>query len=81
MERTGACFYQGYGLTETGPSTHCTPIEGDPNYSSVGLAFPDTEVKIVDLQLGELEMPPGEKGELLIRGPQVMKGYWLWSLL
>jgi long-chain acyl-CoA synthetase len=76
VERTGACFYQGYGLTEAGPSTHCTPIEGDPNYRSVGLAFPDTEVKIVDLQLGEIEMPPGEKGELLIRGPQVMKGYW-----
>ena len=76
VEQTGARFYQGYGLTEAGPSTHCTPIEGDPNYSSVGLAFPDTEVKIVDLQLGELEMPPGEKGELLIRGPQVMKGYW-----
>ncbi len=76
VERTGASFYQGYGLTEAGPSTHCTPIEGDPNYRSVGLAFPDTEVKIVDLQLGEFEMPPGEKGELLIRGPQVMKGYW-----
>lgn len=76
VERTGACFYQGYGLTEAGPSTHCTPIEGDPNYRSVGLAFPDTEVKIVDLQLGEFETPPGERGELLIRGPQVMKGYW-----
>lgn len=76
VERTGTCFYQGYGLTEAGPSTHCTPIEGDPNYRSVGLAFPDTEVKIVDLQLGKFEMPPGEKGELLIRGPQVMKGYW-----
>ena len=80
MERfvalTGARFYQGYGLTEAGPSTHCTPIEGEPNYSSAGLAFPDTDAKIVDLQLGEVEMPPGEKGELLVRGPQVMKGYW-----
>jgi long-chain acyl-CoA synthetase len=76
VERTGAHFYQGYGLTEAGPSTHCTPIEGDPNYRSVGLAFPDTDVKIVDLKLGEFEMPTGEKGELLIRGPQVMKGYW-----
>jgi long-chain acyl-CoA synthetase len=80
MERfvalTGARFYQGYGLTEAGPSTHCTPIEGDPNYSSAGLAFPDTDAKIVDLQLGEVEMPIGEKGELLVRGPQVMKGYW-----
>lgn len=80
MERlvdvTGARFYQGYGLTEAGPTTHCTPIEGDPNYRSAGLAFPDTDAKIVDLQLGEIEMPPGEKGELIIRGPQVMKGYW-----
>ena len=73
---TGARFYQGYGLTEAGPSTHCTPIEGEPNYRSAGLAFPDTDAKIVDLQLGEVEMPPGEKGELLVRGPQVMKGYW-----
>ncbi len=73
---TGARFYQGYGLTEAGPSTHCTPIEGEPNYSSAGLAFPDTDAKIVDLQLGEVEMPTGEKGELLVRGPQIMKGYW-----
>ena len=76
VEATGARFYQGYGLTEAGPSTHCTPVEGDPNYRSAGLAFPDTEVKIVDLQIGEVEMPPGERGELLVRGPQVMKGYW-----
>lgn len=76
VEATGARFYQGYGLTEAGPSTHCTPIEGDPNYRSAGLAFPDTEAKIVDLRLGEVEMPPGEAGELVVRGPQVMKGYW-----
>jgi long-chain acyl-CoA synthetase len=73
---TGARFYQGYGLTEAGPSTHGTPVEGDPNPRSAGLAFPDTEAKVVDLQLGEVEMPAGEAGELIIRGPQVMKGYW-----
>ena len=72
----GARFYQGYGLTEAGPSTHATPVEGDPNYESVGLSYPDTETRIVDLQLGEIEMPPGEEGEILVRGPQVMKGYW-----
>ena len=71
---TGARFYQGYGLTEAGPSTHGTPVEGNPNPRSVGLAFPDTEAKIVDLQLGEV--PPGVEGELVLRGPQVMKGYW-----
>ncbi|TET72185.1 long-chain fatty acid--CoA ligase [Candidatus Bathyarchaeota archaeon] len=76
VEITGARFYQGYGLTEAGPTTHCTPIEGEPRYASAGLAFPDTEARIVDLQIGEVEMPPGEKGELLVRGPQVMKGYW-----
>ncbi|UCD44230.1 MAG: AMP-binding protein [Candidatus Bathyarchaeota archaeon] len=76
VEATGARFYQGYGLTEAGPSTHCTPVEGDPNYRSAGLAFPDTEAKIVDLQIGKVEMPTGERGELLVRGPQVMKGYW-----
>ena len=76
VEVTGARFHLGYGLTEAGPTTHCTPIEGPPRHSSAGLAFPDTEAKIVDLQLGEVEMSPGEKGELLVRGPQVMKGYW-----
>jgi long-chain acyl-CoA synthetase len=75
-ELTGATFYQGYGITEAGPSTHCTPIEGSPNRRTVGLPFPDTEARIVDLQLGEIEFGPGEKGELLVRGPQVMKGYW-----
>jgi len=73
---TGATIYQGYGLTEAGPSTHCTPIEGSPNRRTVGLPFPDTEARVVDLQLGEIEMGPGEKGELLVRGPQIMKGYW-----
>ena len=75
-ELTGATFYQGYGLTEAGPSTHCTPIEGSPNRRTVGLPFPDTEARVVDLQLGEIELGPGEKGELLVRGPQIMKGYW-----
>ncbi len=75
-ELTGATIYQGYGLTEAGPSTHCTPIEGSPNRRTVGLPFPDTEARVVDLQLGEIELSPGEKGELLVRGPQIMKGYW-----
>jgi len=75
-EVTGATIYLGYGLTEAGPSTHCTPVDGAPNRRTVGLAFPDTETRIVDLQIGEIDLGPDEKGELLIRGPQVMKGYW-----
>ena len=75
-ELTGATIYQGYGLTEAGPGTHCTPIEGSPNRRTVGLPFSDTEARVVDLQLGEIDLGPGEKGELLVRGPQVMKGYW-----
>ena len=73
---TGAKFYQGYGLTEAGPATHATPIEGERNYLSAGMAYPDTEVRVVDTQVGEIEVPPGKEGELLVRGPQIMKGYW-----
>jgi long-chain acyl-CoA synthetase len=72
----GARMYQGYGLTEAGPSVSSTPVEGEPNYASAGLLYPDTEAKIMDLQLGEVEMPPDEKGEIIVRGPQLMKGYW-----
>jgi long-chain acyl-CoA synthetase len=76
VEVTGATFYHGYGLTEAGPTTHCTPFEGAPNNITAGLPFPDTEAKIVDTQTGEIELPPGEEGELIVRGPQVMFGYW-----
>jgi len=76
IELTGARFFHGYGLTEAGPITHCTPVEGGPGPRSVGLPFPDTEARIVDLQTGEIDLPPGEAGELLVRGPQVMRGYW-----
>jgi len=75
-EVTGASFYQGYGLTEAGPSTHATPVGGEPKYGSAGLPLPDTEARVVDPQMGEVEMPPGVEGELVVRGPQVMKGYW-----
>jgi len=77
MEKlTSSRMYQGYGLTEAGPSICATPVEGEPNYASVGLAYPDTEVKIVDPQIGEVEMPSGRQGEIVVRGPQLMKGYW-----
>jgi long-chain acyl-CoA synthetase len=73
---TKARMYQGYGLTEAGPSICATPIEGNPNYESSGLCYPDTEVKIVDLQLGEIELPHNKEGEIIVKGPQLMKGYW-----
>ncbi|MDH5199810.1 MAG: AMP-binding protein [Candidatus Bathyarchaeota archaeon] len=76
VEVTGAGFYNGYGLTEAGPCTHCTPTVGAPDHRTAGLPFPDTEARIVDLQLGEVDLPPMERGELVVRGPQVMRGYW-----
>ena len=76
MEITGAHLYRGYGLTEASPVTHCTTLEDNAASESDGLPFPDTEAKIVDLQRGEIEMPPIQEGELLVRGPQVMAGYW-----
>ncbi|MBN1683085.1 AMP-binding protein [Candidatus Bathyarchaeota archaeon] len=73
---TDSRFYQGYGLTEAGPVTHATPVEGKPNYLSPGFPYPDTEAKIVDLQIGEIEMQKDREGELIVKGPQIMKGYW-----
>ena len=75
-QTTGSRVYQGYGLTEFGPSVCATPVEGAPNYASVGLAYPDTEIKIVDITLGEVELPPERRGEIVVKGPQLMKGYW-----
>ncbi len=71
----GARMYQGYGLTESGPIIAATPVEGDPVYESTGLPYPDTIVKIMDLQLGEIEMHSGQKGEIIVKGPQLMKRY------
>ncbi len=74
---TGAKLVEGYGLSEASPVTHCNPIwEGENRIGSIGLPFPDTDCKIVDLETGTRELPPGEVGELVIKGPQVMKGYW-----
>jgi long-chain acyl-CoA synthetase len=73
---TGGSLVEGYGLTEASPVTHCNPFYGQRKTGSVGIPLPDTECKIVDLQDGNREMPEGVAGELIIRGPQVMKGYW-----
>jgi len=73
---TGARLTEGYGLAEASPATHCNPIFGKRKLGSIGLPYPDTLAKIVDLETGERDLPPGEVGELCIKGPQVMKGYW-----
>jgi long-chain acyl-CoA synthetase len=73
---SGAMLYEGYGLTEASPTTHSTPTLAKRKIGSVGLPIPSTECKIVDLETGERILPVGEAGELCIRGPQVMKGYW-----
>jgi long-chain acyl-CoA synthetase len=68
---------QGYGLTEASPLTHTQPADRSVvRPGSVGLPVHNTEQKIVDIETGTREMPQGEQGELIIRGPQVMQGYW-----
>jgi long-chain acyl-CoA synthetase len=65
---------EGYGLTETSPLTHANPI-ARAKAGSIGMPLPDTDARVVDLESGA-ETPAGQPGELLIRGPQVMRGYW-----
>jgi long-chain acyl-CoA synthetase len=76
QELTGARLVEGYGLSEASPVTHANPIFGENRVGTIGVPWPDTEVKIVDADTGERELGVGEEGELCIRGPQVMKGYW-----
>ena len=74
---TGAVIVEGYGLTETTPVTHINPFAGGARkVGSIGVPISDTECRIVDLEEGIKDMPLGEPGELIIKGPQVMKGYW-----
>jgi len=66
---------EGYGQTETSPVTHANPLYGRRKVGSIGIPVPSTESKVVDLATGE-DLPPGQIGELAVRGPQVMAGYW-----
>jgi long-chain acyl-CoA synthetase len=66
---------EGYGLTEAAPVTHCNPLKGERRAGSIGIPAPSTDAKIVSIETGA-EVGPGEIGELLVRGPQVMRGYW-----
>jgi long-chain acyl-CoA synthetase len=73
---TGGRVVEGYGLTEASPVTHCNPLFGRRKVGFIGLPFPDTQAKVMDEATGRREMPLGKVGELVLRGPQVMKGYW-----
>jgi long-chain acyl-CoA synthetase len=67
---------EGYGLTEASPVTHANPMEGTRKVGSIGIPFPSTDARVVDLKRGRREVPVGHIGELAVRGPQVMMGYW-----
>ncbi len=72
---TGGRLVEGYGLTEAAPVTHCNPIYGQRKNGSIGIPFPDVEARIVDYET-LVDKPVGQDGELWLRAPQVMKGYW-----
>jgi long-chain acyl-CoA synthetase len=79
MDVTNGVLVEGYGLTESSPVTHCNPLDRTMKtvkVGSIGLPWPDTEAKIKDLETGEEEVKVGETGELAVKGPQVMRGYW-----
>ncbi|MFZ3577109.1 long-chain-fatty-acid--CoA ligase [Virgibacillus sp. DJP39] len=75
-KKTGAKILEGYGLSESAPVTHCNPMFSERKPGSVGIGIPTTDYKIVDLEEGKRELPIGEIGEIVVKGPQVMKGYW-----
>ncbi len=72
---TQSRLVEGYGVTETSPVTHVNPLSGSHRAGSIGVPLPNTDAKIVDLATGE-QLPPGQIGELWVKGPQVMLGYW-----
>ena len=75
-ELTKGKLVEGYGLTESSPVTHCNPIFGTRKKGSIGIPFPDTDAKILDAETSQKELDVDQIGEIVVRGPQVMKGYW-----
>ncbi|MFW0180068.1 long-chain-fatty-acid--CoA ligase [Rothia sp. CCM 9417] len=74
-EATGGMLVEGYGLSECSPLVSCNPLNSTRRAGSIGIPFPSTDIRVVDPEtLQDLEQ--GQEGELLVRGPQVMKGYW-----
>jgi long-chain acyl-CoA synthetase len=79
MEITGGVLVEGYGLTESSPVTHCNPLDKTMKtvkVGAIGLPWSDTDARIMDIETGQKELKPDETGELTVKGPQVMKGYW-----
>jgi long-chain acyl-CoA synthetase len=72
---SGGKVFEGYGMSEAPTATHCNPLNGVNKTGSVGMPLPDVDCKIISLDDGETEMPVGEIGEIVVSGPQVMKGY------
>jgi len=75
-ELTGAKIVEGFGLTETSPVVSCNPLLGQRKIGHIGIPMPNTEIRVVDPEDASKIMPAGEAGELIVRGPQIMKGYW-----
>jgi long-chain acyl-CoA synthetase len=74
LEKTGCPICEGYGLSETSPSACCNPVTSTEFTGTIGVPLPSTDIKLLDDE-GH-EVPPGQPGEIAIRGPQVMAGYW-----
>ena len=74
LEKTGCPIVEGYGLSETSPSASCNPVDSTAFSGNIGLPMPNTDIKLIDDDGNEV--PVGTPGEIAIRGPQVMAGYW-----
>ncbi|HEX8995532.1 MAG TPA: long-chain fatty acid--CoA ligase [Ktedonobacterales bacterium] len=72
---SGAKLVEGYGLTEASPVTHCNPVYGERHIGTIGLPLPNTDSAIISAEAWDF-LPQGEQGEIAVRGPQVMQGYW-----
>jgi long-chain acyl-CoA synthetase len=74
-ELTGGVVMEGFGMSEAPTATHCNPFQGENRPGAIGLPFPDVECRIVSLDDGKTDVPVGEPGELIMRGPVMMTGY------
>jgi long-chain acyl-CoA synthetase len=72
---TGGKLVEAFGMTESSPATHVNPLKRN-KIGTIGVPWPDTDARIVDLETGDQELPQGDIGEMIMQGPQVMKGYW-----